>query len=329
MRSNRQSCPLWTFLGILYAFLVANSGVVNDYSSLDVSKIDQEQTVRWKNPPKHAVSKASRSQSFPAISGIGNNATKKAEEFILDYLRPESPLFVFGLPNSRSLVFRRFFKCAGLPASDVGRHFTPNGKQREGSIIRRDQEEGTIGSCMRHNLKGGRPTLYQCGNFKVWLDMDVARMGQCYYLSIAIGGLKALAVGYPQATILHVKRDPNIWYETLSHDIRHQWHDMCQPYHPDVKFPAGNSSKGEWIKFYHAHVDRIRTFAQEHPSLHYIGISLDLYRANETALALQEQLGVEPQCWHDSIISQEFNITQPRQRPSDRSDPFLISTLAQ
>jgi len=232
-------------------------------------------------------------------------------------LSPKSPLFVLSLPNSGSLALYRYFRCAGLSVEEIGKYFT---NRREGTKIR-DLE--TIGSCIHQNQQQKKQSLLAgCGNFKVWLDMHVTRKSLCHFLAMTDDGLEILASSYPNATILQVKRNPQEWYKTLSYDSIQRWRDLCQSSHPSVTFPYFNSGQEEWFEFYNQYLERIQTFIRRHPGLLYVEISLD--QARESALTLQKHLGVDPQCWYDSISRPD--VVPPR--PNDITYPLLVTALS-
>lgn len=263
---------------------------------------------------------------------------------------PERPLFVLGLPESSgSSALKRYFQCAATDEQQqndfVGQYWTSTKltiTTAKGKI-KTNPQRIEIGTCMKNNLdkaeaeaeKAAKSNntivsvdpLKGCGNYSIWLDMDVTRFdNKCYVPSLAQNGLNSLATQYPNATILLVKRNPLDWYNTtLSYDIRQYWSLMCnQPWHFPITFPNPNSTQKEWVHFYQWHYHHVKSFVQAHPTLQYIEIDLDDDNVNVTGQTLQQQLGIPSTCWKKSIST---TTREKQQRPNDITYPLFVAAL--
>jgi hypothetical protein len=185
-----------------------------------------------------------------------------------------------------------------------------------------------IGKCMEDNLQNNQSIFQDCGDFKVWTDtgyMDdpkpsrkmilrrnkrnvsrarnqsraasnategdehqVEKLG-CYYPTMH-GGMEHFYQSHPTGTILNVIRNASQWYDSAM-----SWRKLPERLAKQCDgFPSPDSSSEAWIDFYNWHTQHVRDFAQQHPSLAYLEVSLE---APDTAKRLQSYTGIPDFCW--------------------------------
>jgi hypothetical protein len=212
------------------------------------------------------------------------------------------------------LSCQRFFQC-GLGYMKAAHHWTHN--------ITSDKPV-KIGKCMEDNLHNNRSIFQGCGDFKIWTDtgyMDDPkpprratqrrnRSGKhtsnqsevvhpsivhqqkspgCFYPTLH-GGLEHFFHSHPTGTILNVIRDAGQWYDSAM-----SWRKLPERLAKQcVGFPSPDSSREVWMNFYKWHTQHLRDFAQQHPSLAYLEVSLE---APETGEILQNHTGIPDFCW--------------------------------
>lgn len=249
-------------------------------------------------PPKKQVNRLERSQqprrqrqSF--VEQQADSPREKGNElFAPPHTQLTYPIFVASLPKSGTTSTQRFFQC-GLGYDAAAHHWTE------------DKETGKnvkIGKCMESNMQNNRSVFEDCGDFQVWSDLgymdersrhNKLKEGEakCFFPSIH-GGLEAFHQSHPNGTILNVLRDPDQWYESAM-----AWRKLPERLARRCSgFPPPNSSSRAWRQFYRWHTFQVRRFAQTHPSLTYLELSLE---ANDTGAILEEHTGIPSFCWGD------------------------------
>ncbi|CAB9499039.1 expressed unknown protein [Seminavis robusta] len=253
---------------------------------------------------KHAATEETKITEPPRALLQSTSPSKKTPPL-------QFPIFVASLPKSGTTSTQRFFQC-GLSYNQAGHHWTRN--------ITTD-EPLRIGKCMEYNLQRNRSIFEECGDFRVWTDLgyfdephnarerrkrkrqqqelsetalEASKHAQeqppgCYFPTMH-GGLEHFYQSHPNGTILNVVRDADAWYDSAMN-----WRKLPERMSRGCKgFPPPGSSPEVWRQFYISHTVQVRMFAEAHPSLSYLEVSLE---SPDTGRILQEHTGIPDFCW--------------------------------
>lgn len=185
------------------------------------------------------------------------------------------PVFVASLFKSGTTTIHAYFGCGG---------------QRSVHWVGADGER--TGQCLRENISSGRRPLAGCGDYDVWTDNSLIRPPICWDPSVT--DLEAIYEAYPNATLLLTTRDPKMWVHSVHHWGKlHSKLNRC-----DFLWPGQPSTRplglDDLRAFYVWHIEHVRNFAAQHPSMTYIEVGLE---ANETASILEDIIGIPASCW--------------------------------
>lgn len=200
-------------------------------------------------------------------------------------LKISFPVFVASLPKSGTTSMWQYFNCGGHPASH--------------QYVKTSWNETQLtGLCVYKNLQNDRPPFEGCGTTDVFSDTGYAKYDNkegplCYYPSM--DALEEIYRHYPNVTFIHVERNATSWAKSMMNwgdgSLLVRW-SLCQMRNlPQYKEPT---TVKDVEAFYNWHNNRIRQFAKEHPSLHYIEVDLE---SSDTGKLLEGQIGIPASCW--------------------------------
>jgi hypothetical protein len=199
------------------------------------------------------------------------------------------PVIIASLPYSGGEATHNYFEC-GLGSWSAASQWTALSEVPLGS-----PPNSAIGQCLERNfIKEKRNDVFKgCGYARVWSDIgylrDTENNGTCYYPILDDSFLTAFAKYYPHATILHVVRDAEKWYNTAvtKGNLPNRWN---RAQHCDG-FPTGGEA--EWLDFYHHYTNRIRSFAAANANMTYMEIPV----SEAGGQHLQSIFTYHPKCW--------------------------------
>lgn len=244
--------------------------------------------LRRKGPVKRGPRAAARNN---------NNDNKQNERRIpVQHLKVPTPVIILSLPKSGTSSLYQYFNCGGLKAAHT---------------FARDPEthkEYRLGTRMRKNFRQNLPLLTNTGKLQVYTDIgEIQGQDNCFYPSIH--ALESIARDYPNATIINSYR-PN-WYASISKFqlLGKRWKKWC-PIFPNTTEPA------DWEMFYRQHRQRIRTLAQQYPSLHHLEFDLSDPTAGQQ---LEDFTGISQSCWGDCKPTMKCNYHDDDKSVGDKS----------
>ncbi|CAB9513884.1 expressed unknown protein [Seminavis robusta] len=258
--------------------------------------------------------------------------TSNKKVTLSDSITPESPVFVFSLPNNGGVSIQRYFQCAGLDEESLGRRYTKRDLYATEYYKRRP-----IGKCIRHNTRmadaddlSSFDPLENCGGYRVWTEIDYISKStpremqehgrQCYFPTLRYNVVDKLLTAYPNATVINVIRDPSDWYETLSSEERERWFRWCNLKASRFPFPEPNAPKEEWTRFYVTVNSSLRKHMRHmYPHVKFLEIDLEV-NTRGTAGMLNEHLGIPETCWMDHAVRKD-------RRPRDIRYPVFVAAL--
>ncbi|CAB9500211.1 expressed unknown protein [Seminavis robusta] len=254
----------------------------------------------------------------------------------------EKPLFVLSLVNHYDLAIPRYFECAGYNRSNMVNRWMPVSTNPK-------EKRRTVGQCLRDKVTSRtRITTSSCGNNNhVWLNTQFLqaprlnpkrfRAHDCFDLVMSPGALTHLAENaYPQGgTILNVIRDPMEWVQTLSPQLPKHWHEWCNDNHNNAFPGLGEvNNKRSLLGFYLEYQNRIKEFVANNNNQNWNYVEIDLRHSHqEIGAQLQQQLGIDKQCWVDSAVgnfgTEEDDplILANQPRPNDITYPALVTAM--
>jgi Sulfotransferase domain len=264
-----------------------------------------------------------------------DDTSSSSKKSMSNRITRESPVFVLSLPNNGGVSIQHYFKCSGLDERTIGRLFTTKDLCNANLYKRR-----TIGKCMWGNIRRAYmenrsiDPLADCGEHLVWTEMEYISKSSpaefnalgrraCFFPTMQSYALQNLFDAYPNATVIHVRRDPEEWYKTLSPGEKERWPRWCNHgtavENAVLQFPEANATKEEWIHFYEQHTKFVRRHAEEHPSITFIDVDLET-NASETSRTLNQRLGIPESCWTDRALRKD-------NRPRDIRYPIFVPSL--
>ena len=219
----------------------------------------------------------------------------------LDRIKVPFPIFVASLPKSGTTSTAYYFQCGKIWTAHtfVNTHPVPvvanNGSDSTASRPRQMR----VGQCYQENMELGRPPFENCGRYKVFSDAGHPKGLPCFYPSVH--GLEAFYNAYPNATIMLMTRNSTAWAASVQ-----QWKSgiLLRRWKRCDKFPnrGVDSTATEIQQFYQWHVDTIRQFVADHPSLTYVEVSLE---DESIGMQLEDAIGITAQCFGHHNSHQE------------------------
>jgi Sulfotransferase domain len=162
------------------------------------------------------------------------------------------------------------------------------------------------GKRMRGNIQTGKHPFDGMDQFHLYAELD-GNTGQGIILPQYMY-LSEIYEAYPNATWVLNLRDPAKWLSSID-----RWQDLRQrfiwgDYKPDLpsqgKSKPGERPTGEkdedMINFYNKQAQRVRDFAKDHPSLHFVEVRIDQEDAGEV---MEEAFGISKQCWGNKNVN--------------------------
>jgi hypothetical protein len=200
-------------------------------------------------------------------------------------LKVNTPIFIASLPKSGTSSAWRYFTCSGHLAAHT---FS---KTNQTSVHR-------IGECLERNIQQNRKPFHDCGHYYIWSDCGYVpplaskEPARCFYPSIH--ALDALYEAYPKMTILLMQRNVTEWAKSVR-----SYASMGQRWQKCGLMAKYNDLES----LYAQHMTGLRRFAQEHPSITYVEISLE---GNGTAQSMQDAFGGPASCWRNCAPGMRF-----------------------
>jgi hypothetical protein len=234
-----------------------------------------------------------------------NAAISETNEQLIHKKLLKTPIFVVSLPKSGTTSSAAYFSCGGLRASHYWARID-------------DGQLRMVGECIQNNIIRQRPPLEGCGSYDVWTDTGYAEFNRCFYPSI--DGLDAFYNAYPNSTLMMVTRNTSSWFHSFfewnNHRLFRRW-IRCNA----TGMP--NNNHGKWKDFhnyYEWHQNMIRKFAQNHPSMTYVELSLE---SPDAGRILEEAFGIPETCW--GKCTPKFECTFPNSTSNPNGEIFKIA----
>jgi hypothetical protein len=245
----------------------------------------------------HSVKIATKKHTNRLFNAPKQTTSQKKIKLTNVTLKIPTPVLLASLPKSGTTSVWRYFLCGGQTASH---HFakvneTWSNKTLLGTGDRINGAGMVSGQCMKWNAKAGRPFLDGCGDYNVWTDTGFISIPKprpvCYYP--AIEGLEEWIKSYPNSTIILITRNIDSWVRSISRwsggSLVKRW-DRC-----NLTGFVGREST-ELAQFYKWHLELIRDFARNHPSITYIEAQIE---NPNIASILHAKTGIPSSCWGD------------------------------
>lgn len=159
----------------------------------------------------------------------------------------EPKIFDLSLPGPASLATSRYFKCALDDPQDVAFYWTTRDKPVDLKALHNDNQTTIdnsftkrqtrawkfsrveIGRCIQENLEKRRAPLEGCAQYRAYSSMGYLSSTdkKCFFPSMNLESLEALARSYPNAIIVQVRQDPEQWFEGSSMKFRTYFFCFC------------------------------------------------------------------------------------------------------
>jgi hypothetical protein len=211
-------------------------------------------------------------------------------------LKVKTPILIASLPKSGTSSAWRYFICSGHLAAHT------YGKLNQTTGVR-------LGDCIENNIIEKTMQPFQgCGHYYVWSDAGSIsalkdKDPKCFYPSIH--ALPALYKAHPEMTILLLRRNVTKWAASVTRyaDLAQRWNQCPRegmiPRHNNKK----NATRSNLEQFYENHSNRLRQFANDHPSITYV--ELELEGAN-MGQQMEDAFGGPASCWRNCQPGMRF-----------------------
>lgn len=182
-----------------------------------------------------------------------------------------------------------------------------------------------VGQCMARNHKLDRPLVEGCGGYKVYTDSgliwydDANLKERCFYPGVH--GLDNIAKHYPNATILHIKRNTSEWVQSSRkwNNILGRMATFCEgfPRQKAVKDEETEVTDDAWADWYDQYAEKIRSFASNNPAMTYVEAELG---SPKTAAILEEATGISQEC-----LGHHHKTTDAKKADDKRKGVVIVS----
>ncbi|CAB9520655.1 expressed unknown protein [Seminavis robusta] len=134
-----------------------------------------------------------------------------------------------------------------------------------------------------------------CGNYEVFTDTSYLvkkEPDRCFEPSLH-GGLDNLYHFHPNSTVVLTVRDVNDWVSSINHfgGLGGHVKEKCRNFFP---WQPNTVTDDDLARFYRDHIEFVRGFMREHPSLTYLEVSLE---SEETGTIMENHFGISRKCW--------------------------------
>ena len=200
-------------------------------------------------------------------------------------LKVPLPIFVASPPKSATTMTARYFRCGGIRTglTKINPEESANSTLANETTVERPKSM-KLGQCYHENVLNGRPPFENCGRNDVFIDGGWPTGTPCFHPSVH--GLDDFYQAYPNATIMLVTRNVTRWSELYL-----KWYKGTGIWKRCDKFP--DSADG-LPAYYEWHLDNVRNFAHNHPTLTFVEVSLEDERIGEH---LKQQVGLSSSCF--------------------------------
>jgi hypothetical protein len=152
-----------------------------------------------------------------------------------------------------------------------------------------------IGFFIRDNVRKGRPPFASMG-YDVFHEPGIQEGDDlCWHPSVH--ALEEIYQAYPNSTILQIVRPAEKWVRSLKRYkkgavMKRVGSCTCKNFPRDLY--GDDLTDEDYASFYTQQVERVRDFANAHPSLNYIEVELEDPNIGKV---LEEKVGIEASCW--------------------------------
>jgi len=217
-------------------------------------------------------------------------------------LNVSTPIFAMHLPEMETMALHKYFQC-GLGVGQSCHRFIQDLSQ--GEFV-------PIASCLSDNIAAGRPMIENCGKFVaysdpggLWYDKNSPRSGEHCFIP-GLHGLDHIGVNYPNATLLHIHQNPQLWVQVArsrqNNDFLVRLATACRIDRGGdfASMKTAYASDKDWIEFSERYSVSLRTFVREHPSLTLIEASLEDPNLPEV---LEAATGIPGSCYGRTVTA--------------------------
>lgn len=209
-----------------------------------------------------------------------------------DELKSPTPVIVMGLMKAGTTSIYGYFSCGLVEGTPISHYDCKPG-------VDPSKIGMACGKRMRRNLtKYHKPAFDSMDHFVLYAELDAQELNGGMALP-QWDYLEQIYQHFPQATWILNWREPQKWLDSVD-----RWKDLRQrfvdnPFLPDS--PKGTGAQdAEMLHFYKRQAERVREFAQTHPSLSLVELPMD---SPEAGSILEQAFGISSTCWKNRNIN--------------------------
>ena len=210
-------------------------------------------------------------------------------------LKVPAPVIVMGLMKAGTTSIYGYFKCGLDPKASKISHYNCN-NERGGTM--------SCGKRIRRNITKMKVKAFDSIDmFHVYTELD----GQEYHGGITVPQwqfLDEIYTHFPNATWIMNLRDPRDWLRSID-----RWQDLRQRFIDNSFQPILPKGKGgddnDMIQFYQTQAQKVRDFAEKHPSLTLIEVKID---SPDAGTIMEDAFGIPADvCWKKRNANNDGN----------------------
>jgi hypothetical protein len=202
-------------------------------------------------------------------------------------LKAPLPIFDASLFKSGTTTAHQYFLCGGQRSVHHGYPY-PLHKLIPARFKK-------IGFFIRNNVRKGRPPFTGM-DYDIFHEPGIQEGNDlCWHPSVH--ALEEIYQAYPNSTILQIVRPAEKWVRSLQRYkkgalMRRVGSCTCKNFPRDLY--GDDLTDEDFANFYTQQVERVRDFANSHPSLNYIEVELE---DPDIGKILEDRVGIEASCW--------------------------------
>lgn len=209
-------------------------------------------------------------------------------------LKLPTPIIIMGLMKAGTTSVYGYFQCGLDPTTSRLSHY-------DCKPTRKDPEKigMACGKRMRRNLtKNHKPAFDTMDNFTLYAELDAQELNGGMTLP-QWDYLEPIYKQFPSASWILNVREPRKWLNSVDRwkDLRERF--VNNPFLPDLPVGVGKEDS-EMIRFYERQAQRIRDFADAHPSLSLVEVPIDSPNAGSI---MEEAFGIPKTCWRNRNVN--------------------------
>jgi hypothetical protein len=202
-------------------------------------------------------------------------------------LKAPLPIFDASLFKSGTTTAHQYFLCGGQRSVHHGFPY-PLHKMIPARFKK-------IGFFIRNNVRKGRPPFAGMG-YDVFHEPGIQE-GDDHCWHPSVHALEEIYQAYPNSTILQIVRPADKWVRSLKRYkkgavMRRVGSCTCKNFPRDLY--GDDLTDENFADFYTQQVERVRDFANSHPSLNYVEVELE---DPDIGKILEDRVGIEASCW--------------------------------